>query len=118
MDLTFGAGSSPFWATLFGEKAELNAIWRQIMKVPEFREAFIERFKAVYIGLESFILDKIQEAVNFAGKELENEFNIRIEWGRYGSSEYKSANTYTEAIEYMRNWTRERLEDLYSEYCD
>lgn len=116
MDLTYGAGTSSFWVNILGEKSELNAIWRQLMKVPEFREVFTARFKTVYKELESFIVNKIHEAVNIAGKELENEFLIRSSWGRYGSSDYVKAQTYDEAIDYMINWTHERLEYLYSNY--
>ena len=86
------------------------------MKVPEFREVFTDRFMTVYIGLESFIIDKIHEAVNIAGNDLENEFHIRQNWGRQGSSDYIKAQTYEEAIDYMINWTHERLEYLYSYY--
>ena len=116
MDLTYGAGTSSFWVNILGEKSELNAIWRQLMKVPEFREVFTDRFMTVYIGLESFIIDKIHEAVNIAGNDLENEFHIRQNWGRQGSSDYIKAQTYEEAIDYMINWTHERLEYLYSYY--
>ena len=118
MDLTFGAGSSKGYKDIIGEKSNHNSIWKELMKVDEFKKYFVERFKEIYPKLEDYIVVQIDEAVSLAGKELENEFNIREGWGRYGTSEYKSANTYGEAIEYMKNWTHERLEYLYSGYCD
>ena len=116
MDLTFGAGSSFGYKDILGEKSNLNIIWRELMKVDEFKQYFLERFKEVYPQLEELINNKIDESVSIAGKELENEFKIRAAWGRYGTSTYKSANTYDEAIEFMKNWTHERLEYLYSGY--
>ena len=88
------------------------------MKVPEFHEAFVTRYKDIYPRIEQFIFEQIDEAVSIAGKELENEFVIRSAWGRSGTKEYKSAQTYDEAIEYMKTWTHERLEYLYALYCE
>ena len=117
MDLTFGAGSSDFLADLFGPKVNHNVIWKQLIKVEEFKNYFIERFKTVYPKLEDYINSVIDEAVSIAEKELENEFIIRSTWGRNGLDEYKSAKTYDEAIKLMKKWTHDRLEQLYSSYC-
>lgn len=88
------------------------------MEVDEFKKAFCERFKTVYPNLESFISEKINEAINIAGKELENEFMIRSRWVRYGDDGYTDAQSYEEAVSYMINWTHKRLNYLYSIYCN
>jgi hypothetical protein len=88
------------------------------MNVPEFKEAFVNRYKEIYPELEEFIFDEIDKAVDIAGSDLENEFNIRYDWGKPGTKEYKSAKTYSESIDFMKNWTHERLEYLYSYYCE
>ena len=118
MDLTFGAGKTSFFVKILGEKSELNAIWKQLMEIDEFKKAFCERFKTVYPNLESFISEKINEAINIAGKELENEFMIRSRWVRYGDDGYTDAQSYEEAVSYMINWTHKRLNYLYSIYCN
>ncbi len=110
MDLTFGAGDSKGYKNLLKEKSNHNAIWMQLMKVPEFKTAFIERYREIYPIIGDYINTEINEAVKKAGKELENEFNIRSSWGRYGTEEYKRAKTYDEAIDYMKSWTMERLD--------
>ena len=117
MDLTFGAGSSKVRDDILREKVNHNVIWKQLIKVEEFNNYFVERFKNVYPGLEEYIDRVIDEALIIAGKELENEFIIKSTWERYGLDDYKSAQTYGEAIAYMKKWTHERLEYLYSGYC-
>ncbi len=117
MDLTFGAGTSKGYKDVLKEKSDHNAIWMQLMKVPEFKAAFTERYKEIYSVIGDFIDEQIDEAVAIAGRELENEFNVRSAWGRYGTEEYKSAQTYDEAVFFMKEWLRERLDYLYSMYC-
>lgn len=116
MDLTFGAGSLNGYHSILGEKARYNVFFGQLLKVPEFEKALKDRYKEIYPSMEQFIEDKIDEAVSFVGNDLENEFNIRADWGRYGTAEYKAAQTYKESIDYMKLWTHERLEYLYSYY--
>lgn len=117
MDLTFGAGTSKGYKSILGESSNYNFIWRQLMNVPEFKETFVNRYKEIYPDLEEFICSEIDEAVDIAGPDLENEFNIRYEWGKAGTKDYKSAKTYSESIDFMKSWTHERLEYLYSYYC-
>ena len=102
MDLTFGVGTSKGYKDILKEKSDHNAIWMQLMKVEEFKEAFTNRYKEIYPVIDAMISDWIDEAVEFAGRDLENEFIIRAGWGRYGTEEYKSARTYDEAIEFMK----------------
>ncbi len=118
MDLTFGAGTDDGYNGILKETTDYNFIWHQLMDVPEFKEAFISRYKEIYPEMEEFICDTIDEAVAYAGPDLENEFVIRKEWGRYGTEEYKSAETYQESIDFMKDWTHTRLGYLYSMYCE
>ena len=116
MDLTFGAGTSKGYKSFYGETVRFNAFFSQLLKVPEFKKALQDRYREIYPEMEQFITETIDEAVSFAGQDLENEFNIRANWGRYGTSEYKSTGTYQESIDYMKFWTHERLEYLSSYY--
>lgn len=117
MDLTFGAGTSTGYKSAIGERSRHNAIFAKLFQVPEFKTAFVERFRELYPGIESFIGDTMDEAVELAGNDLENEFAIRAGWGRYGTDAYKTAGSYAEAIDFMKEWTPERLVYLYDMYC-
>lgn len=116
MDLTFGAGTSRGYQGSIIEKAYLNAIFRMLFKVPEFKAAFMARYREIYPEMGDFISATIDDAVALAGKDLENEFEIRKQWGRQGTKEYKAAQTYSESIDFMKKWTHERLDYLYSLY--
>ncbi len=116
MDLTFGAGSSEEYQDSHINVSELNTIFGYLMKVEEFHDAFVARYMELYPEMEEFIDQKIDEAVDYAGQDLENEFEIRKEWGRQGTKEYKAAQTYDESITFMKDWTHERLDYLYDKY--
>ena len=118
MDMTFGEEKKTDYHLNIFEAAEMNAVFEQLMQVPEFRAAFSDRYRQIYPQLETFIMDKIDEAVSYAGSDLENEFIIRADWGRYGTAEYTAAQTYDESIAFMKKWTHERVDFLYSKYCN
>ncbi len=111
MDLTFGAGSNSSEVIVY-----INTLWLKLTEVPEFNQRFKERYMEIYPGLGEFIETKIDEAVDYSGSDLENEFNIRASWGRIGEDEYQAAQTYDESISYMKTWTYKRLDYLKSLY--
>lgn len=117
MDLTFGAGTSERRRDAFKEKSDHNVFWKELMKVDEFRERFTRRLEEIYPEAKTYICDVIDEAVDYAGDDLEVEFVNRFDWGRYGVSEYKNVQTYEEAIAHMKKWTGERLDYLHEMYC-
>ena len=92
--------------------------WMQLMKVDEFRDRFVIRYKEVYPELETVLNDIIDEAVDRGGKDLAVEFENRFDWGRYGVQEYKDVQTYEESIAHMKKWIHERLDYLYALYCE
>ncbi len=88
------------------------------MKIPEFEEMFKKRYSEISGELEAFIDKTIDEISQKYHDEFVNEFEFRKDWGRFGNDEANAANSFDEQIEYMKKWTKERIDFLNGEYND
>ena len=112
-DLTFGSGEE---GGVEASMAEGNFLFAALIRTPEFRHMYIDRYNAVRDDVQEFVLGKIDEYAEKYNAELSNEFQNWTLDMNFCCEEMQQIADYNGQIEFMKTWFVDRLEWLDMRY--
>lgn len=114
-DLSMGCGDTGLPdEELFAEKSFL---FSALMKVPEFRNAYVNKYNEVHDDALSHMITRINTVYNEHKSVLANDYDV---WGSnyfWCNDEIKALVGYESQIEYMKTWLEKRMQFLSETYA-
>ncbi len=112
-DLSFGSGEE---GDIEGSMSEGNYLFGALIKTPEFRHRYIDRYNEVRDEMLEFVNGRIDEYTGRYGKELDNEFQNWTMDMNYCCEEMQQIYDHKGQTEFMKTWFADRLEWLDMRY--
>lgn len=93
-----------------------NVFFGELMNLPEFKERYVSYYNEHYDEIQARILAKIDEAEELYGSRLESEYEMWTSKFNLNIPEMSELSTQAEQAEFMKIWTKERMEFLKNHY--
>ncbi len=94
-----------------------NFLFGNLMKIPEFHDAYIQKFTSVKDAALQEMLDKITTLYADYETEFSNDFETWEKPYKWCSDEMKTITDYEGQITYMKDWLNKRFAYLEKQYA-
>lgn len=115
-DMAFGSCVDGYEGAVDYMGTQNNVFFGELMNVPEFRKMYTDFFREHYDEILNHLLEKIDEEEAELSAVLENEYEIWTKNYDYNIPEMNELSSHAEQVEFMKTWTKERMEFLKKNY--